>query len=149
MALILLFLAIFIVALVAVCRSRVCPHCAERIKKAASVCRYCGRDVVESQMPAEWTPPMETINPAKLSTAAAIRKAALIVVVGLGAVFVAVYLTNDPGPKSRLEVSAPPMAATQTTPFVEAPTAAVTNAKAQPKDAKPKAPAAPLRIIPQ
>lgn len=24
---------------------RACPHCAERIKKAAKVCRHCGRDV--------------------------------------------------------------------------------------------------------
>jgi hypothetical protein len=26
--------------------AKVCPHCAETIKKAAKVCRYCGRDVV-------------------------------------------------------------------------------------------------------
>jgi hypothetical protein len=25
--------------------TKVCPHCAERIKRAAKVCRYCGRDV--------------------------------------------------------------------------------------------------------
>src|SRR5688500_9973957 len=25
--------------------TKVCPHCAERIKVAAKVCRYCGRDV--------------------------------------------------------------------------------------------------------
>lgn len=25
--------------------TRLCPHCAERIKQAAKVCRYCGRDV--------------------------------------------------------------------------------------------------------
>lgn len=25
--------------------TKVCPHCAEHIKRAAKVCRYCGRDV--------------------------------------------------------------------------------------------------------
>jgi hypothetical protein len=24
---------------------KACPHCAEKIKEAANVCRYCGRDV--------------------------------------------------------------------------------------------------------
>jgi predicted amidophosphoribosyltransferase len=26
---------------------KTCPHCAERIKPAAKICRYCQRDVVE------------------------------------------------------------------------------------------------------
>ncbi len=26
-------------------RTRRCPHCAERIRNEATVCRYCGRDV--------------------------------------------------------------------------------------------------------
>lgn len=25
--------------------TKTCPHCAEKIKRAANVCRYCGRDV--------------------------------------------------------------------------------------------------------
>lgn len=27
---------------------RTCPHCAEMIRSAAKVCRYCGRDIVRS-----------------------------------------------------------------------------------------------------
>ena len=30
--------------------TRPCPSCAEPIKRAASVCRYCGRDVVPLEM---------------------------------------------------------------------------------------------------
>jgi hypothetical protein len=30
--------------------TRSCPHCGESIKKAAIVCRYCGRDVVPETM---------------------------------------------------------------------------------------------------
>ena len=26
---------------------KICPHCAERIQKAAKVCRYCQRDVAD------------------------------------------------------------------------------------------------------
>ncbi len=26
--------------------TQICPHCAERIKQAAKVCKHCGRDVV-------------------------------------------------------------------------------------------------------
>ncbi|MBO0722539.1 MAG: hypothetical protein J2P41_17070, partial [Blastocatellia bacterium] len=25
-----------------------CPHCAEKIKEAAKVCRFCGRDVINT-----------------------------------------------------------------------------------------------------
>ncbi len=28
--------------------TRACPHCAEPIRKAAHVCRYCGRDVLST-----------------------------------------------------------------------------------------------------
>lgn len=31
--------------------SRQCPHCAETIKREASVCRYCGRDVEPAAAP--------------------------------------------------------------------------------------------------
>jgi hypothetical protein len=26
---------------------KICPHCAERIQKAAKICRYCQRDVAD------------------------------------------------------------------------------------------------------
>ena len=29
---------------------KICPHCAERIKKAAKVCRYCQRDVADVEI---------------------------------------------------------------------------------------------------
>ena len=32
---------------------RPCPHCAEMIKKAAKVCRFCNRDVVPEEVPQE------------------------------------------------------------------------------------------------
>jgi hypothetical protein len=29
---------------------KICPHCAERIQKAAKVCRYCQRDVADVEI---------------------------------------------------------------------------------------------------
>jgi predicted amidophosphoribosyltransferase len=29
---------------------KICPHCAERIQKAAKVCRYCQRDVANVEL---------------------------------------------------------------------------------------------------
>ena len=29
---------------------KICPHCAERIQKAAKVCRYCQRDVTDVEI---------------------------------------------------------------------------------------------------
>jgi len=29
---------------------KICPHCAERIRKAAKVCRYCQRDVADVEI---------------------------------------------------------------------------------------------------
>jgi hypothetical protein len=29
---------------------KTCPHCAERIQKAAKVCRYCQRDIVDVEI---------------------------------------------------------------------------------------------------
>jgi hypothetical protein len=36
--------------------TRPCPWCAEEIKSAAVVCRYCGRDVEAAAGPAGWEP---------------------------------------------------------------------------------------------
>jgi predicted amidophosphoribosyltransferase len=30
--------------------AKICPHCAERIQKAAKVCRYCQRDVADVEI---------------------------------------------------------------------------------------------------
>lgn len=29
---------------------KICPHCAERIQKAAKICRYCQRDVADVEI---------------------------------------------------------------------------------------------------
>jgi hypothetical protein len=44
-----IFAAIFFLAkyLNASGGGKICPHCAERIQKAAKVCRYCQRDVAD------------------------------------------------------------------------------------------------------
>ena len=30
--------------------AKICPHCAERIQKAAKICRYCQRDVADVEI---------------------------------------------------------------------------------------------------
>jgi hypothetical protein len=30
--------------------AKICPHCAERIQKAAKICRYCQRDVTDVEI---------------------------------------------------------------------------------------------------
>ena len=46
---VLIFAAIYFLAkyLNASGGGKICPHCAERIQKAAKVCRYCQRDVAD------------------------------------------------------------------------------------------------------
>lgn len=126
--------------------TRDCPHCAERIKKAASICRFCGRDVepIEIRRLA-WPPDPNAPAPSRVP---------IMVLSAVLVGFLAVYFYFQPQPPaptpggSRMEVAAPaPMPAA--VPVVEAPTGTLASPKAQPKDAKPKAPAGPLKITPQ
>jgi hypothetical protein len=47
-----IFAAIYILAkyLNASGGAKICPHCAERIQKAAKICRYCQRDVASVEI---------------------------------------------------------------------------------------------------
>ena len=49
---VLIFAAIYFLAkyLNASDGGKICPHCAERIKKAAKACRYCQRDVADVEI---------------------------------------------------------------------------------------------------
>jgi hypothetical protein len=43
-------IAIFCVQVHEMANSKKCPHCAGRIEKATSVCRFCGRDLPPLQI---------------------------------------------------------------------------------------------------
>ena len=48
------------VAVVASPATRACPFCAEHVRREASICRFCGRDLPDA--PA-WTPPVLAADP--------------------------------------------------------------------------------------
>lgn len=125
--------------------TRDCPHCAERIKKGASVCRFCGRDVSPLTLAPARNYSLSTGKPEKVAFFMAM---AFIALLAMAAYAFWPWTPQQKPPVVALPAAAPP-ATIQAIQLPDAPTGALASPKAQPKDAKPKAPAGPLKITPQ
>lgn len=143
-------LLLFIVAIVAAASTRVCPYCAERIKKAATACRHCGRDVGDLRplpdLP-ELDPSYPKPSPWPLRVMVTLLGAAVIAFI-----YAQSSTPSPPAPQgartSAFQAGAPAMLP-PAAPFVDAPIATATSPKPLPKDTKPRAPAGPLNIAPK